>query len=215
MVFTARTLRQGAQVRAIDLLQNRVPERVYPVGRLDAESKGLLLLTNDGELTNRLTHPRYGIPRTYRATVDGQVSASTLAQLEEGVFLVDRRGGKMKKTGQCEATIVKQPDKTVVQITMREGVNRQVRRMLAKLGHKVRDLVRTRMGPLTLEGVPPGEFRSLTPRELSSLKKMAQRGDDRSATRDSEKPRPAVSRRVAKPAPERHERAGRRRRKRR
>src|SRR3712207_1561598 len=85
---------QGEQVRAIDLLPPDFPTRVYPVGRLDAESTGLLLLTNDGDLTNQLTHPRFGVPKTYRAIVDGTLSDTDLQELEKGVWLADEKTGK-------------------------------------------------------------------------------------------------------------------------
>src|SRR5947209_9319955 len=89
---------QGEQLRAIDLLPPGLPGRVYPVGRLDSESKGLLLLTNDGKLTNRLTHPRYGVAKTYRATVDGYVGGDILEELQHGVWLADPKTGKGFKT---------------------------------------------------------------------------------------------------------------------
>src|SRR6476620_7960720 len=90
---------QGEQVRAIDLLPPDLPGRVYPVGRLDAESRGLLLLTNDGELTNQLTHPRYGVAKTYRAIVDGWVKPETLHELQHGVWLADPHSGQGLRTG--------------------------------------------------------------------------------------------------------------------
>src|SRR2546423_15624181 len=90
---------QGEQTRAIDLLPPDLPGRVYPVGRLDAESTGRLLLTNDGELTNLLTHPRYGVPKTYRAVVDGYVSGELVEELSKGVWLADPKTGKGFKTG--------------------------------------------------------------------------------------------------------------------
>src|SRR5687767_2077707 len=98
---------QGEQVRAIDLLPPDLPGRVYPVGRLDAESRGLLLLTNDGELTNQLTHPRYGVAKTYRAVVDGAVQPRTIQELEKGVWLADPKSGKGFKTGRSHIKIVK------------------------------------------------------------------------------------------------------------
>jgi len=163
---------QGEQTRAIDLLPPGVPARVYPVGRLDAESKGLLLLTNDGELTNQLTHPRYGVVKTYTAVVDGFVTPETIARMREGVWLVDRESDKGFRTGKTHAKInSRSGGKTVLEITIREGRNRQVRRTLAQLGHKVRDLTRTRMGPLSLKGLAVGQFRELTPRELKDLKR--------------------------------------------
>ncbi|HSU67785.1 MAG TPA: pseudouridine synthase [Tepidisphaeraceae bacterium] len=160
---------QGAQTRAIDLLPPNFP-RVYPVGRLDAESKGLLLLTNDGELTNHLTHPRYGVAKTYRAVVDGYVTPDAVKELEKGVWMADKVG-KGFKTGRSHIKIAtRSRDKSVLEITIREGRNRQVRRMLARLGHKVRDLTRVRMGPLSLQGLAIGQFRPLTSRELRELR---------------------------------------------
>jgi len=169
---------QGAQVRAIDLLPKNFPARVYPVGRLDAQSRGLLLLTNDGELTNQLTHPRYGVPKTYRAVVDGSVNPGELQELEKGIWLADPQTGKGFKTGQSRIRITKRAgERTILEVELREGRNREVRRMLAHVGHKVRDLVRIRMGPLTLEGLNPGQFRELTPREVKSLRKMMERNE--------------------------------------
>jgi 23S rRNA pseudouridine2605 synthase len=165
---------QGEQTRAIDLLPPDLAQRVYPVGRLDAESRGLLLLTNDGELTNQLTHPRYGVSKTYKAVVDGFISPKVVQELMEGVWLADPRSGKGFKTGRSRIKIVKRMrDKSILEITIREGRNRQVRRMLAKAGHKVRDLTRVQMGPLTLHGLGPGDVRSLTPREVKALKALA------------------------------------------
>jgi 23S rRNA pseudouridine2605 synthase len=171
---------QGAQVRAIDLLPPNFKERVYPVGRLDAESRGLLLLTNDGELTNELTHPRYGVSKTYRAVVDGMMDAAELERLQEGIWLADPRG-KGFKTGRSRIKIVKRAhEKSILEITIREGRNRQVRRMLASVGHKVRDLVRIKMGPLTLDKLNPGQFRPLSPKEVKMLRKLAEK-DERPA----------------------------------
>lgn len=166
---------QGVQTRAIDLLPPNLP-RVYPVGRLDAESKGLLLLTNDGELTNQLTHPRYGIAKTYRAVVDGYVDPAAVQTLERGIWLADRHSGQGFKTGRSHIKVARRThERSVLEITIREGRNRQVRRMLAGLGHKVRDLTRVRIGPLTLEGLPLGHSRPLTGREIKALREMASR----------------------------------------
>lgn len=160
---------QGEQTRAIDLLPPGFPYRVFPVGRLDAESKGLLLLTNDGDLTNRLTHPRYGVSKTYRAVVDGYISPEQTQELEKGVWLADPKKGGFK-TGRSRIRIVKRGrERSVLEITIREGRNRQVRRMLARIGHKVRDLTRIKMGTLELHGLAPGQFRELTQRELHAL----------------------------------------------
>jgi 23S rRNA pseudouridine2605 synthase len=173
-VFTTNVA-QGEQKLAIDLLPRGLPARVYPVGQLESESKGLVLLTNDGELTNRLTHPRYGVAKTYRAIVDGFLKPETVAQLEKGVWLADPNTGGGFKTSLSRINVTKRlRDKSVLEITIREGRNRQVRRALAKFGHKVRELTRIRMGPLTLHGLDPGEFRELTPREVKELQSLGE-----------------------------------------
>jgi 23S rRNA pseudouridine2605 synthase len=177
---------QGAQTRAIDLLPPDFSQRVYPVGRLDADSKGLLLLTNDGELTNRLTHPRYGVPKTYRAVVDGFVTPRDIQELENGVRPANREGRGVK-TSRSHVKIARTSrDKSVLEITIREGRNLQVRRLLAGLGHKVRDLTRIRLGPLTLEGLPAAAFRRLTASEVSRLQQV---GSSRSKSGETAKAR--------------------------
>lgn len=184
---------QGVQTRAIDLLPPNLPGRVYPVGRLDAESKGLLLLTNDGELTNQLTHPRYGVAKTYRAVVDGYVDPAAVEELEKGIWLADRHSRQGFKTGRSHIKVARRTrDRSVLEITVREGRNRQVRRMLASLGHKVRELTRVRMGPLTLEGLPLGHSRPLTGREIKALRELAHRKaatPDAAADADERPPR--------------------------
>lgn len=167
---------QGEQTRAIDLLPPNFPGRVYPVGRLDAESRGLLLLTNDGELTNLLTHPRFGVPKTYRATVDAYILPEHMTMLEKGLYLIDRESGKAHRTGRAVLKIQSRTRaRTVLDLTIKEGRNRQIRRMLARLGYKVRDLNRIRFGPLTLEGVPSGAVRPLTPAEVKALRSATER----------------------------------------
>jgi pseudouridine synthase len=167
---------QGEQTRAIDLLPPNLPGRVYPVGRLDADSKGLLLLTNDGELTNQLTHPRFGIPKTYRAVVAGYLDPKATESLARGIWLSDaetRSGEKPgAKMGRSHLKVVNRSrDATILEITIREGRNTHIRRMLAKVGYKVRDLTRVRIGPLTLKGLSAGQFRFLTSREVEQLRK--------------------------------------------
>jgi 23S rRNA pseudouridine2605 synthase len=167
---------QGVQTRAIDLLPPNFPARVYPVGRLDGESRGLLLLTNDGELTNLLTHPRFGVPKTYRAVIDAFVLPEHMTMLEKGLFLIDRESGKGHKTGRAILKIQQRTRaRTVIDITIKEGRNRQIRRMLARLGYKVKDLMRIKFGPLTLEGVPNGSVRPLTTAEVKELRSMAEK----------------------------------------
>ncbi len=150
--------------RAVDLLAG-VRHRVFPVGRLDADSTGLLLMTNDGELAERLAHPRYGVPKTYRAHVNGAVTADDLARLRKGVWLAEG------KTRVSDAKIIHRGrERSVIEITLQEGRNREVRRVLARLGHNVRKLMRIRIGPLSLRGLPPGGFRPLTRQELKELR---------------------------------------------
>jgi len=167
---------QGEQVRAIDLLPPDFKGRVYPVGRLDADSKGLLLLTNDGELTNQLTHPKYGVSKTYRAVIDGYIKPEELTDLQTGVWMADPKTGKGFKTGKTKVTIIRRSmQQSILELTLKEGRNRQVRRMLARLDHKVRDLTRIQMGPLTLDGLKPGDVRTLSLREIRSLRTMGKR----------------------------------------
>ena len=183
---------QGEQTRAIDLLPPDFQQRVYPVGRLDAESKGLLLLTNDGELTNKLTHPRYGVAKTYRALVDGYVHGDQLEGLKRGIWLADPRKGVGFKTGRSRIEIVRRTkQRSTLDITIREGRNRQVRRMLAKIGHKVRDLTRVRFGPLLLGDLKPGQSRMLSPREVHALRNAVDGRPDRDdlQPRENRKPR--------------------------
>jgi len=153
--------------RAVDLVSD-VKQRLFPVGRLDEDSDGLLLMTNDGELTERLTHPRYGIEKTYRVEVKGRIDPEHLAKLRKGVWLSEGRtqGARVKVRHASR-------DLTVLEIGIREGRNRQVRRMLVRLGYKVKRLTRLRIGPLTLRGLGVGRYRPLTPKEVDSLKRLA------------------------------------------
>jgi pseudouridine synthase len=191
---------QGEQLLAIDLLPRGLPERVFPVGRLDSQAKGLLLLTNDGELTHQLTHPRFGVPKTYRAVVAGFVPGEALEGLSKGIWLSDPHSGGGYKTGKTQLEIIRRTREfTVLEITMREGRNVQIRRMLARFGHKVKELTRVKFGPLTLDGLSPGESRLLTPRELRLLKKAGAKREIHAGKSDSpenpeEKQEPKVRR---------------------
>lgn len=160
--------------RAIDLLKT-VKERVYPVGRLDADSRGLLLLTNDGDLANHLTHPKYGIPKTYVAEIAGALSGQEINELRSGMRL-DAKG----PMAMHRVTVLRRgPQQSLLEITLTEGRNRQVRRMLARLGKRVRHLTRVQMGPLTLKGLGVGKYRALTASEVRALRKAAQAGIER------------------------------------
>jgi 23S rRNA pseudouridine2605 synthase len=172
----ATNVAQGAQKRVLDLLPKDFTGRVYPVGRLDADSRGLILLTNDGDLTNELTHPRFGVSKTYRATIAGEVPDRDIATLEKGgVWLADKAGRGFKSGKMIVRLMSRTPEQTVLEIIVREGKNRELRRILAKLGHRLRDLLRTKMGPLTLDGLKPGKVRQLTPKEIRLLKQLKDR----------------------------------------
>lgn len=134
--------------------------RVFPVGRLDYETEGLLLLTNDGDLTHRLTHPSYGVEKEYLAEVEGTPSRGVLRLLREGVELDDG------PTAPAKASL--QPP-NLLTLTIHEGRNRQVRRMCEAVGHPVRRLVRTRIGPIVDRTLKPGQWRTLTPDEVRAL----------------------------------------------
>ncbi|UCD74011.1 MAG: rRNA pseudouridine synthase [Phycisphaerales bacterium] len=167
--------------RAIDLVNHPARTRLYSVGRLDLDSSGLLLLTNDGELANRLTHPRFGVHKTYEVTVEGSLDEDAVRKLEAGVFLSDRRATKGRKPGRKTSRsrlklLRRERDRTKLLMELREGRNRQVRRMLLDVGHKVKKLRRVQMGPLKLKGLKPGQWRELLPKELEALKKAAAKG---------------------------------------
>lgn len=145
-------------------------ERVYPVGRLDIDSDGLLLLTNDGELANYLTHPRYGSEKTYRVQVEGHPNSRTLNNWQRGVVLEEG------KTLPCKIKVQEvERRSTWLRIIMREGKNRQIRRVAEKLGHPVKRLTRTHIGPIALDNIKPGDFRELSREEVRLLKAEAQR----------------------------------------
>jgi pseudouridine synthase len=149
-----------------DLLFPRVSWRLFPVGRLDFDSSGLLLMTNDGELTYRLTHPRYQIPKAYQVKVRGLPEASALERLRRGVVLEEG------KTVPAQVKLIKREERTSwLEVTVHEGRKRQVRRMCEAVGHPVVKLVRVGFGPLRLGDLPPSALRPLTPQELHVLRR--------------------------------------------
>ena len=150
--------------RVIDLVPER-GARLFPVGRLDFNSEGLILVTNDGELANRLTHPRYGIEKTYRVQVAGRPEHKVLARLRRGVRLAEA-------VCRIENIRIKShyKESTNLEMVLREGRNREIRRVLAKLGHKVLRLTRIAVGPVRLGKLPPGESRPLSRQELKTLR---------------------------------------------
>lgn len=142
-----------------------VPERIFPVGRLDADSEGLLILTNDGPLAHRLTHPRFKMSKTYRVFLDKKIDAETLRQLEEGIVLDDGH------TLPCRANFLGK-SRTAVELVLCEGRKRQIRRMFAALGFNVRRLSRTQFGPLKIRRLKRGEWRFLRKEEVNRLEHM-------------------------------------------
>lgn len=183
-VICSNSIIEG-KVRAIDLVNHPSRARLYPVGRLDVDSSGLLLLTNDGDLANRLTHPRYGVHKTYEVTVKGSLSAADVQRLQEGLVLYDRRAKAATRTQGVRLKLLKRDrERTMLLMELREGRNRQIRRMMLELGHPVKKLRRISMGPLKLRGVSMGQWRELTAQEVAMLRTAAERGE-REATKAS------------------------------
>ena len=157
--------------KATDLVP--ATERVFCVGRLDADTSGLIILTNDAELTDLLTHPKYKVPKTYVARVAGRVEAEALQKLRKGVWLAEGR------TTQADVKILKSGhNESLVEVTIKQGLTRQVRRMLAKVGLPVQALKRTRIGSLKLEKLGVGKFRPLSKAEVDALKRTATKPSD-------------------------------------
>jgi len=152
--------------KAIDLIP--AGDRVFCVGRLDADTTGLIILTNDPELTNLLTHPKYKVSKTYVAKVGGPVSSEIAAKLRKGIWLAEGRTApavvKVLKSGHHDS---------LIEITIQQGLNRQIRRMLAKMGLSLQSLKRTRIGSLKIEGLGVGRYRPLSRAEVASLKRAA------------------------------------------
>jgi len=154
--------------RVVDLAPTKGAMRLFTVGRLDLHSEGLILLTNDGELANRLTHPRYGVRKTYRVTVAGVPTRDVLARLRRGIRLAEawvRVPGVQIKSWQKKSA--------VLEMVLDEGRNREIRRVLARVGHKVLRLQRIAVGPVRLGNLTPGECRPLSRQEIQALRKAA------------------------------------------
>jgi pseudouridine synthase len=165
----------------MDLLAG-LTERVFPVGRLDHDSSGLLLLTNDGDFAYALTHPSREVPKTYLCRVRGVPSAESLRALARGVELEDgvTAPARVRLIGSAETG-------ASIQLTIHEGRNRQVRRMLAAVGHPVEDLTRTRIGHLGLAGLAPGQWRLLRPEEVAEFTRAAAGANPRSPKRKADR----------------------------
>ncbi len=146
-----------------------LPGHLFSVGRLDLFSEGLILLTDDGELAHRLTHPRYEHPKEYHVRVEGQPGEEVLAQWRHGVFLDG------SQTAPAEVTVLRRErGDTWLRVILREGRKRQIRRVAAMLGHPAHQLIRVRIGPLELGELEPGQWRRLTPAEIRALKQETQ-----------------------------------------
>lgn len=161
----------GGRPRALDLVPH-VIQRVYVVGRLDAESEGLLLLTNDGDLANRLLHPRFGVEKTYHVQVAGMPTREDLDRILKGVYLSE---GHVKAV---RARRLKQQGESCwLEVVLAEGKNREIRRMLARLGHKVIRLIRRQIGPIEMGKLKSGKSRPLTSGEIRRLRGAAHAGE--------------------------------------
>ncbi|TCS84100.1 pseudouridine synthase [Tepidibacillus fermentans] len=164
-VITSMKDPQGRKT-VIDLI--RLQERIYPVGRLDYDTEGLLLLTNDGELANRLMHPRFELDKTYEAIVAGNPSEAELDQLRKGIQLEEG----VTSPAKVEKILINKKNQAKIKITIHEGRNRQVRRMFQAIGHPVVHLKRIQYGFLTLSGVSVGKYRFLSEDEICQLKQL-------------------------------------------
>ncbi len=156
--------------------------RLYPVGRLDADSTGLILLTDDGDLAHHITHPRFGVPKTYLVAVRGEVSAEHIRHLQDGLYLskqsAQQKQPAIKRVRIDQVRLVARDydrqhgPRTILEVTLHEGHNRIIRRMLARLGYKVRRLHRTAIGPLNIKGLARGDARNLTAAEVRQLRRV-------------------------------------------
>jgi len=150
--------------KAIDLVD--CPLRIFCVGRLDADTTGAIILTNDSDLANRLTHPKYELPRTYEVKIRGRIEGASLEKLKKGVWLAEGR------TGRAAVKVIRRTTtESLIQVTIRQGLNRQVRRTIARLGYKVKVLKRTKIGNITIKGLPLGAYKKLSKAQLAYLKK--------------------------------------------
>ena len=153
-------------------LVSDIPERIYPVGRLDKDSEGMLLMTNDGDFANQMTHPSMHVPKTYRVTVRPSVNEDQLTQLAMGILLDG------KKTLPAQVRVIsQQPGRVVLEITLYEGRNRQIRNMCAAIGLEVARLKRVAYGPVKMGMLQPGEYRRLTLEEVKKLRKAAKEAE--------------------------------------
>jgi 23S rRNA pseudouridine2605 synthase len=153
--------------KAIDLIDT--PERIFCVGRLDIDTTGLIILTNDSELANRLTHPRYELPKTYEVMLKERIDGAAIEKLKKGTWFSEG------KTGKSAVKVIKRSHTdSTIEITIRQGLNRQIRRMLAKVDCRVKSLRRTKVGNITLKGIPVGQYKELTKSQIAYLRSMTE-----------------------------------------
>ncbi|MCI0500028.1 MAG: rRNA pseudouridine synthase [Planctomycetales bacterium] len=155
--------------RAIDLID--CAERIFCVGRLDADTSGAIILTNDSDLTNKLTHPRYELLKIYQVVVRGRLEGTDMEKLKKGVWLAEG-----KASGAVVKILRKTNLETTLEISIRQGLNRQIRRTFANLGYKVKSLKRTQIGDIVLKGIPVGGYKRLSPAQIAYLKRVTEMG---------------------------------------
>ena len=190
--FVTTTSDERCRKTVMDLLAD-YPVRVFPVGRLDKDSEGLLLLTNDGDFANLMMHPSHGVSKLYRVTVHPRADESQVVALSEGVTLED---GTVTQPAVVNV-VVDEPGRTVLEMTIKEGKNRQIRRMCEAVGLEVVRLRRSAMGAVKLGMLQPGQYRELTKSEVAALRAAAQKGKARARTQASQE---AAARRQARAA---------------
>lgn len=201
--FVTTTSDERGRKTVMDLLAD-YPVRVFPVGRLDKGSEGLLLLTNDGAFANLMMHPSHGVSKLYRVTVHPRAEESQVVALSKGVTLDD---GTTTQPAVVNV-VVDEPGRTVLEMTIKEGKNRQIRRMCEAVGLEVVRLRRSAMGAVKLGMLQPGQYRELTKSEVATLRAAAQKGKARARTQASQE---AAARRAARAEGPRKASAGRRR----
>ena len=168
------TLNDEHDRRTVVDLMTDVPQRVFPVGRLDYDTTGVLIMTNDGEFANEIIHPRYHIAKVYEVTINGILKTEEIKQLEQGVVLDDGIKTLPAKLGVTNKDFAH--EQTMFELTIQEGRNRQIKRMLEVFGYEVRRLHRRSLGPITVRGLNPGEYRLMKPFEVKQLRRLANEG---------------------------------------
>lgn len=179
--------------KAIDMITTEA--RIFCVGRLDIDTTGAIVLTNDSELTNRLTHPRYELAKVYEVKVRGSVTGEAIEKLKKGIWLSE---GKTEKS--AVKIIHRTRTESIVQITIQQGLNRQIRRVMAKVGYKVKSMRRTKIGQLQLKGIGVGQYKRLTNSQIAYLMKATSMGTppDEEKRRVAKKRKAANKRKVAR-----------------